>query len=418
MIKTLRPPVVYVSDRARADERCMARFERMMTSIECDNIVDVTDDDIERLVVEKGWADSRRYSGSRKEGDPPILLNRYRWLSPKEEKDYARRFPQRFKGWYGARFFGFGPFTFRDRDAEREHHNIICQNAWEIHSATGCLFKCDFCSFEDFLNIMLDLEEWAEHLEQLIVENPQQALYKYDNQSDILTFEPEYGASEILVPMFARQPNAYLMHYTKSAHVDHLLDLDHRGHTLMCWSLSTHTQSREVEVDSATCEERIEAASKCQEAGYPVRFRFSPIVPLKGWEDEVRAMIELLLATVAPEVISLQTLSRFPEYDIVERLMVTEALDERFLTAMRERPPEVQGKLYGPIPHDLRKEVYELCIREIRRHNADVPISICLESVEMWDDLEDTLGVDREKYPCCCGPVCVPGNPVMAGKES
>jgi len=416
LLKILRPPAVYVSDRVRSDPRCMARFERMMSSIECDRVIEVTDDDIERLIVEQGWNESRRDTGRDKQGDPAMVFNRYRWLSPEEKQDYARRFPARFKGGYGPRFFGFGAFTLRDRDAVRRS-NIVCQSAWEIHSVTGCLFKCAYCSFEDFLNVMLDLEEWAEHLERLIDEQPWQALYKYDNQSDILPFEPEYGASEILVPLFARKPNAYLMHYTKSAHVDHLLGLEHGGHTLMCWSLSAHTQSREIERDSATCEERIEAARKCQAAGYPVRFRFSPIVPLKGWEDEVRAMIERLLSTVRPEVITLQTLSRFPEYDIVERVFDTEVLDERFLAAMRSRPDDVRGKLYGPIPYALRKEIYEFCIAEIRQRDAGVPVSICLESSEMWDDLEEVLGIDREKYPCCCGPACVPGDPVMQRKD-
>jgi DNA repair photolyase len=413
MIHTLRPPVVYVSDRVRADARCRARLERMMGAIECDRVIDVTDEDIEQLVEEQGWSESRRQTGRVKTGDPPILFNRYRWLSDDALAAYAERFPDRS----GSQFFGFRPFTMRRREKQLHHQNIVCQSAWEIHSVTGCLFKCAYCSFENFLNIMLDLEEWADRLERLVDETPWQALYKYDNMSDILTFEPEYGASELLVPLFARKPNAYLMHYTKSAHVDHLLDLDHRGHTLMCWSLSGHTQSREIEVDAATCEERIDAARKCQEAGYPVRFRFSPIVPIRGWREEVRAMIDRLLATVRPEVLSLQTLSRFPEYDIVERVFDTDIFAPRFLDAMRSRPADVQGKLYGPIPHDLRKEVYEFCIDEIRRRNPGVPVSLCLESTEMWDDLEETLGIDRERYPCCCGPVCVPGDPVMTRKD-
>jgi len=411
-MRILRPPAVYVSDRVRADPRSSARLERMMARIECDRVQDVTDDDIERLLAESQWRESRRYTGTRKEGDPPILFNRCRWLSEQEEEQYKRELPER-----SSRFFGFGAFSFRNRDRERER-NIVCQSAWEIHSISGCLFKCDYCFLEEYLNIMLDLEQWAEHLERVIDENPRQSLYKYDNQSDILLFEPEYGASEILVPLFARKPGAFLMHYTKSDQVEPLLGLEHGGHTLVCWSLSAHTQSRVIERETATMEERIEAGRRCQEAGYPVRFRFSPIVPIKGWQDENREMIRLLLSKVRPDVISLQTLSRFPEYDIVERVFDTDMLDARFLAAMRARPKDVEGRLYGPIPHELRKEIYLFCLREIRSIDPNVPVSICLESSEMWDDLEDELGVSREAYPCCCGPQCVPGNAVMARQRA
>lgn len=409
-MKLLKPPAVYVSDRVRADERCNARVEQLMTRVECDNIIEVTDDDIARLLEEKGWDQSRRESGRRKDGDPPLLLNRFRW--DEAEQEAVRR--QRGDDYSTLHFFGLYPFGFRDRGPQLEKANIVCQSAWEIHSARGCLFKCDYCMYEDFVMLMMDLEQWSEHLEQLIDDNPNQSLYKYDSFSDILTFEPEYGASQLLVPMFARKPNAYLMHYTKSDNVDHLLELDHNGHTMVCWSLSAFTQSRLIDRDSATTEQRIEAGRKCQAAGYPVRFRFSPMVPVKNWQQELADTVKLLLSKVNPEVISIQTLSRFPDYDIVERVMQTDLMDERFLEAMASRPDDVRGRVYGPIPHALRREMYEFMIERIREIDPGVPVSLCLESSDMWDDLEETMGLDRKLYPCCCGPTCTPGNPVLA----
>lgn len=125
-------------------------------------------------------------------------------------------------------------------------------------------------------------------------------------------------------------------------------------------------------------------------------------------------MIRLLLSKVRPEVISLQTLSRFPEYEIVERCLDVEMLDPRFLEAMREQPDEVRGQLYGPIPKAYRLEIFRVCLDEIRKRDPGVPVSLCLESHAMWDELEEDLGVDRAAYPCCCGARCVPGDPVMA----
>ncbi len=409
MMYRLKPPVVFVSDRVAADPRCTARMDRMMTAIDCDRVYEVTDDELEKLIAGGRWDANRRYSGTRKTGTPPIIFNRHRWLSDDEYDAYRREHPRRA----GSRFFGFGAVGFREGPGQLTNGNIVCQSAHDLHSISGCLFKCSYCFLEDYLNIMLDVEEWAEHVEAAVDAHDDQGLWKYDNQSDILPFEPEYGVSDILVPLFARKPHAWLMHYTKSDHVDHLLDLDHNGHTIVCWSLSAHTQSRLIEIDAATDEGRIEAGRKCQQAGYPVRYRLSPIVPVRNWRDEYRDLIARLFDSVRPDVVSIQTLSRFPEYDIVERILDTDMLDPRFLEGMRARPDDVRGRKYGPIPHALRREIYEFVLGEIRRADPHVPVSLCLESSQMWDDFEQTLGLDRRHYPCCCGPHSVPGHPVM-----
>ena len=91
------------------------------------------------------------------------------------------------------------------------------------------------------------------------------------------------------------------MLYTKSDNVDHLLNLAHNGHTIISWTVSCNTVAREIEKQTPTMEERVQAAVKCQKAGYTVRFRFSPIIPIKNWQAENREMIEKLFAKVKKE---------------------------------------------------------------------------------------------------------------------
>ena len=67
---------------------------------------------------------------------------------------------------------------------------------------------------------------------------PNQTLFQWDNGTDPVCWEPEYGGTRLLVELFARQPDKYLELYVgKSDHVDYFLDYDHRGHTICCWSL-------------------------------------------------------------------------------------------------------------------------------------------------------------------------------------
>jgi hypothetical protein len=265
---------------------------------------------------------------------------------------------------------------------------------------------------------MVNLEELVERLPELLDANPWLQLYKYDNQTDTIAFEPEYGASELMVGFFAQQPNAYLMLYTKSDNVDHLLGLEHCGHTIVSFTISSPTVAEHVEHGTPTTAQRITAAAKVQAAGYTPRVRFSPIVPIEGWREELRTLISDLLGSVTPDVITIDLLG-WMDPGCIDEIIDVSLLDPRFLSAMRnlfaDGPP---GPGYWPrvkhiFPHELRCEVYEFVIDEVQRHNPRVRVSLCNETVGMWDDLGPRLGMEPEDYVCGCGPTSVPGHPLF-----
>jgi spore photoproduct lyase len=258
--------------------------------------------------------------------------------------------------------------------------------------------------------VALNLEELRDHLDEVIEVNPWQSLYKFDNQTDNLCFEPEYGASRLFVDYFAGKPHRYLMLYTKSDNVDHLLDLDHRGKTVVCWTLSCGKAAEIYERGAPTTEDRIEAARKCQEAGYRVRFRFSPIVPIENWKDENARMIEELFSKVQPDIICIETLTHMSVAQL-ERSMIPENLDQDILSQMDEG---MSGDSCGPFPHEVREGIYRFFIRKIREVSSETPVVTCLETPEMWEALGDELGMDPDNYICCCGPSSTPENPLFS----
>ncbi len=408
-MRQLSPAAIYVTKRAIADPLSRARMERMLTKIKAPAVEEIDDRELAELVRAEGWDGSRRLSGSDREGDPPIVFNRFRW----EDMDDDGRPTVELPGPGPALFYGFGPWTRRQRERVMKASGIVCQTAWELHSIRGCIFSCQYCYFEYVLNIMLDMEEFAERVMGLVKRSPQ-TLYKYDNQSDVLAFEPEYGASALLTEQFGRQDRAFLMHYTKSDNVDPLIGLKHNGMSIVCWTLSSHTVSREIERDSAPMERRIEAARRCQRDGYHVRFRFSPIFPLPDWREEYRQCIELLFSKVKPDVISLLTLSRLPDYEMIARLFDKRMLEPRYLEAAEKSREEMKGRIYGPLPQWVRQEIYEFMIDEIKRVSPETPVAICLETPEMWESLEGKLEMGPEDYVCCCGPTSTPGDPRLA----
>ena len=129
-------------------------------------------------------------------------------------------------------------------------------------------------------------------------------------------------------------------------------------------------------------------------------------------------MIELLFSKVEPDVIGLQTLSRFPEYEMLPRLLDLDLMDPSFVEAALQAKEEMAGRIVGPLPHHKRAEIYRFLIDELQRVSPGTPFSLCLESPEMWKELGPLMGVSSERYPCCCGGMCTPCQPIMATRNS
>ncbi|MBM4087500.1 MAG: hypothetical protein FJ272_22120 [Planctomycetes bacterium] len=319
---------------------------------------------------------------------------------------------------------GDGAWTFRDGRATRETQFGICQNAYELHAAWGCLHTCDYCNIGEFINIALNLEDYLERLDGLVRANPWLKLYKFDNHTDVLAFEPEYGWCKGLVEFFAER-DAFLMLYTKSANVDFLLPLAHKGQTLICWTLSCDTVSRLIEKGAPRMEERIDAAWRCQQAGYTVRARFSPIIPVKNWQDENAAMLEAYLGKVKPDVLTLDML-KWIEPRRAREMFDLSLWDEEFVAwvdrfaAMdpKERPRPILPNGKQLFPHETRARVYRFFVERIQRLSPKTRIALCGETPEMWEELRTELRMTPDDYVCACGPVSVPGSPLLTHSAS
>jgi hypothetical protein len=64
-------------------------------------------------------------------------------------------------------------------------------------------------------------------------------------------------------------------------------------------------------------------------------------------------------------------------------------------------------------PHELRREIFRYYLGEIRRLSPHTPVSLCMETEDMWADLSAELGMEPEDYACCCGPTSVPGHRLL-----
>ena len=415
-MKPFQPREFYATEWCWQDPVCHRRIERLMEGFgrPLNSLRVVREDELEGLIRAKSWLETWRRQGYNGfSGDPDLVFNRFRWLDSASVASLRKRYPvlqegRDFAGSMVQALYGLAPsFHFEDGVHKRTRNQNCCWSLYDLHTGWGCLHKCKYCQRGRVMTLMLNLEEWLVKVDDLLAKAPWQKTIRYDVETDCLPVEPEYGACRMLVEHFARLPDRYLILFSKSDNVDFLLDLEHRGHTIMLWTLSTSTVSRRIEVDTATTAQRIEAARKCQQAGYPVRFKLKPIIPVKNWREEATRMFEQLFAAVRPDNLSMEMLF----FRSVEELkaMFGGELDPDFVRLMERAQASGQPwEEYRPVPEDFRVEVYEFYAAAVRRLSPGTPLSLCAESPTVWARLAPLLGQAADDFICNCGPACVP----------
>jgi len=394
--------------------RMRARAERLRPGVVTDDVRRVGDAELAAIV--KAELAGLPHHGMRGDFKPAVIFNRFRFDDGEaERKRRAEAFPELSR----HKFDGYGGFDWRDSGSRkyRETTGLVCQPAWQLHTIVGCHFRCAYCSLGWSLNVMMNMEDFVERLDGWIEQCPVQTLFQYDNFTDTVCFEPEHGGSKLLIDYFARKPGRALELYVgKSGHVDWMLDYDHRGHTVCCWSVSAATQSRQFEHRSAPMEDRIESMRKCQQAGYAVRVRFSPIIPVRNWEAENREMIRLLFSRVKPDVVTMEPI-RFLTHDAMGKCFDLSLLDDGFVAALKvfQGQPFAQG---CEVPDEWRKRVYRLFFDGLEAAGCDAPVAFCREKRTLWEHFAADFaryGQHPDAYICNCGPYAAPATAALIG---
>lgn len=107
-----------------------------------------------------------------------------------------------------------------------------------------------------------------------------------------------------LIQRFARQRRHKLLLLTKSDNVENLLPLEHNNQTIVSFSLNIPEVIEQYEVGSPNLD-------RVAEAGYEVRVRIDPMIPVEGWSIAYRKLAEKLRCLTISRI-TLGTLRYFP----------------------------------------------------------------------------------------------------------
>ena len=265
---------------------------------------------------------------------------------------------------------------------------LLCCNLQVITQTIGCPIDCCYCILQDYQNrseivVRADPEEMLATLGAEAAAQPRRLLRVCTGQvGDSLALEPLVGFAAEAVRFCAEQPNLVLELKTKTDRVEPLLGLEHRGRTVVSFSLSATALSQSEERGAASPMRRLGAAARAGEAGYLLGLHLDPLISEGGagaaepFKEILRAAAALLPARQLA-YLSMGTV-RFPpamRRTILQRFPHSRA-------TLGELLPELDGKLRLLRP--LRVALYRELAAEARRLFPETFLYLCMEPEPVW----------------------------------
>lgn len=177
---------------------------------------------------------------------------------------------------------------------------------YAIPFATGCMGHCHYCYLQTtmgskpYIRTYVNLDDIFEAANQYMKERaPEITRFEASCTSDIVGIDHLTHTLKKAVEFFGQSELGRLRFVTKFAHVDHLLDAQHNGRTTFRFSMNNEYMINNFEPGTSRQAERMEAARKVGEAGYPLGFVIAPIYLHEGWKEGYREMFERLELTLS-----------------------------------------------------------------------------------------------------------------------
>jgi len=272
-----------------------------------------------------------------------------------------------------------------------------CPNYWHFSPYGFCPYDCQYCylagtpgvKFSPTVKIFVNIGEILDQIAGAASKLSGPTAFYLGKLQDGLALDTLTGYSCLMIPFFAQQKYARLTLLTKSANVDNLLDLDHRGHTILSWSLNPSDICDAFESNVPRPNERIAAMRKCANAGYSLRAVIMPIIPVEGWQKIYTSFLENLLKSVPLERV---TLGQICSYSGALQLTERKLGNDNPISRMLEKGKSKDGRIRFPIK--TRIEVYKYLVDTIRKLQPKLQIGLCMEEAGTFKalDMENSIG--------------------------
>jgi spore photoproduct lyase len=295
------------------------------------------------------------------------------------------------------------PSQFVDKFINKQ--DCYCPEFYSITPMNnGCYYSCQYCFLQmtyrgifPYIKLNVNIQDLKRRILRIAQrereENPgKTVVFNGGEKLDSLSFDTLTDYTKFLVPFFSATPqlkNSRLLLVSKSTNIRNLLELAESDpsvteRVILSWSINCDQFASQYENGSPLPSRRLEAAQKCQEAGYAIRLRIDPLMRIKGWRENYNYLIHSIFEEhhLRPDVVTLGSLrfnrglislckARFPDSNLFDYDFVAHGNDkERYRV-------------------DDRAELYRAVLGELEQFMGNdsegkLRVGLCKENPIVW----------------------------------
>jgi spore photoproduct lyase len=273
--------------------------------------------------------------------------------------------------------------------------DVICPHFVELKWAYGCPFDCAWCYLKGTFRfhstktkpVIKDYAKVESHTRKFLEEVTTPEILNTGEIADSLMSEStSQPFSRFIITMFEEQNRHKVLFVTKSDNIRHLLEINPHNQAIISFSLNAYEVAQKWEKGAPPVDRRIEAARKLTQAGYEVRIRIDPMVPVAGWGLHYRRLIQHVFDSFIPARITIGSLRGL-------QTTVNGSTDKSWVEYLRENSN--WGK---KIEFETRYRMYSTIINHLKERYNYKAVALCKETVAMWN----RLGMDYTNMKCNC----------------
>ncbi|MCD6423131.1 MAG: hypothetical protein J7L42_03330 [Elusimicrobia bacterium] len=261
----------------------------------------------------------------------------------------------------------------------------LCCNYFVTKNVIGCPKDCTYCYLQAYINIsaitiFVNEENFLKEFEEFAKTGLKRI--GTGEFSDSFFLDEILDINTSLIEIVSKT-NSILELKTKSSCIDKILNLKHRGKTVVAWSINPEEIILKEEPHTASLKQRIDAMQKCIYAGYKIALHLDPIIYSENWRKNYEEMLMRVFEKINPSKVEWISLGTFRFYPVLKRILV-----ERF-----DGPQYIFGEFIrcddGKMryPRFLREEIYRHIKNLLLKINRNLRIYLCMESETVWKNV-------------------------------
>jgi spore photoproduct lyase len=264
----------------------------------------------------------------------------------------------------------------------------LCCGYQILTPQTGCGMYCAYCILQAYFDhqnqvLYINTDELINEIERKMAIWKGVVRFGTGEFGDSLYSEHITGAARMVASVLDKYPNSLVEFKTKSTNIELLDEIKHPQKVVIGFSMNTPSMIAILERDTASLEQRLDAARVCVEMGFTVAFHFDPMIIYDGWEQEYRDVVGMIYSFIKePSRIAWCSMGGFRCMPSLKTLLKKNNSHLPLFSGEQVIGADGKVRYFRP----LRVALYKMMQNAFNTFDPACTLYLCMESPEVWKE--------------------------------